>query len=91
VPGGQGGRKGLKRGQKGKAKAPSSKPTESTLSTESTPPAPDEAAANAALVLIRVASALLGRQLDTLAEAFQREGGFSERLYRLRRRNPGAS
>jgi four helix bundle suffix protein len=43
-----------------------------------------EIAANAALVLIGVASSLLDRQLKTQAEAFEQEGGFTERLYRIR-------
>ncbi len=43
-----------------------------------------EIAANAALVLIGVACALLDRQLTALAAAFTEEGGFSERLYRIR-------
>ena len=48
-----------------------------------------ELAANAALVLIGVACALLDRQLASQAAAFEREGGFTERLYRVRsaRRN----
>jgi len=48
-----------------------------------------ELAANAALVLIGVACALLDRQLASLAAAFEQEGGFTERLYRVRsaRRN----
>lgn len=41
-------------------------------------------AANAALVLIGVAVALLDRQLAAQAAAFEREGGFTERLYRVR-------
>ncbi len=41
-------------------------------------------AANAALVLIGVAMALLDRQIAALAAAFEREGGFTERLYRVR-------
>jgi len=32
----------------------------------------------------QVACALLDRQLATLAEAFEKEGGFTERLYRPR-------
>jgi four helix bundle suffix protein len=40
--------------------------------------------ANAALVLITVATSLLNRQITRLAEDFENEGGFSERLYRLR-------
>ncbi|HPO16613.1 MAG TPA: four helix bundle suffix domain-containing protein, partial [Candidatus Hydrogenedentes bacterium] len=43
-----------------------------------------EIAANAALVLIGVASALLDRQLASLAKSFEAEGGFTERLYRVR-------
>jgi four helix bundle suffix protein len=42
------------------------------------------AAANAALVLIGVAIALLRRQIESLAAAFEQDGGFSERLYRVR-------
>ncbi|MFG0283550.1 MAG: four helix bundle suffix domain-containing protein [Phycisphaerales bacterium JB039] len=41
-------------------------------------------AANAALVLIGVAIALLDRQLAAQAATFEREGGFTERLYRVR-------
>jgi len=44
------------------------------------------AAANAALVLIGVAIALLHRQVQGLAAAFEQEGGFTERLYRTRQR-----
>ena len=59
----------------------------SALSTPSTYP---EIAANAALVLIGVACALLDRQIAAQATAFTAEGGFTERLYRIRseRRNP---
>ena len=42
-------------------------------------------AANAALVLVGVASALLDRQVAAQAAAFEKEGGFTERLYRTRR------
>lgn len=41
-------------------------------------------AANAALVLIGVACALLDRQLASQAAAFEHEGGFTERLHRMR-------
>lgn len=41
-------------------------------------------AANAALVLIGVACALLDRQIAAQAAAFEVEGGFTERLYRVR-------
>lgn len=43
-----------------------------------------EIAANAALVLIGVACALLDRQIDAQAAAFEKEGGFTERLHRIR-------
>lgn len=42
------------------------------------------AAANAALVLISVASSLLERQIASQAAAFEAEGGFTERLHRIR-------
>jgi len=50
-----------------------------------------EIAANAAHVLVGVARTLLGRQIASLAAAFEEEGGFTERLHRIRstrRRNP---
>lgn len=43
-----------------------------------------EVAANGMIVLIKVACALLDRQLAAQAESFQKEGGFTERLYRTR-------
>jgi len=55
--------------------------TGSTKSSWSTYP---EIAANAALVLIAVACSLLDRQLAAQAEAFEKEGGFTERLYQRR-------
>ena len=54
---------------------------ESMKSRQSTYP---EIAANAALVLIGVASALLDRQIEAQAAAFTEEGGFTERLHRIR-------
>jgi four helix bundle suffix protein len=56
--------------------------TQSTESTEST--LFQEYSANAALVLIPVACYLLDRQSNSLAKAFENEGGFTERLYRVR-------
>lgn len=44
----------------------------------------EEAAANAAHVLIGVACSLLDRQIRALATSFESEGGFTERLYRRR-------
>ena len=45
-----------------------------------------EIAANAAHTLIVVAASLLNRQLAAQAAAFEREGGFTERLHRVRSR-----
>jgi four helix bundle suffix protein len=56
----------------------------SPCSLKSTPSTFPEIAANAALILITVASSLLDRQLAAQAAAFEREGGFTERLYRVR-------
>jgi four helix bundle suffix protein len=63
----------------------------STKSTTSTSSTYSEISANGALVLIAVAAGLLDRQLASLARAFENEGGFTERLYRVRsekRRDP---
>ena len=43
-----------------------------------------EIAANGALALIAVACSLLDRQMASLDKAFAAEGGFTERLYRVR-------
>jgi four helix bundle suffix protein len=59
----------------------------SNLSNPSRPSSYPELAANAALVLINVACALLDRQVASLAAAFEQEGGFTERLYRTRKGN----
>jgi len=80
----------------------STAPTESTGPTASTRPngsTPStlqdtlfpEYSANAAVVLIAVACSLLDRQVASQAKQFEEEGGFTERLYRMRsahRRNP---
>ena len=60
----------------------------STKSTVSTFP---EIAANGALALITVACSLLDRQITAQEKAFVEEGGFTERLYRVRneRKNRG--
>ena len=55
------------------------------MSISSIPSIYSETAANAALVLIGVAMALLVRQLEAQDEAFIEEGGFTERLYRVRK------
>ncbi|MGC9396759.1 MAG: four helix bundle suffix domain-containing protein [Anaerolineae bacterium] len=52
--------------------------------TTSNPPTYQEIAANAVLVLITVACSLLDRQIAAQAKTFENEGGFTERLYRIR-------
>lgn len=83
--GGPSGRHGLD-GQNG-LDGPSTKSTSSITSTASMPstknPYP-EIAANAVLTLLAVACSLLDRQLAAQATAFEKEGGFTERLYRTR-------
>ena len=61
----------------------------STVSTKSTGSTFPEIAANGALALLAVACSLLDRQLASQEKAFMEEGGFTERLYRVRseRRN----
>jgi four helix bundle suffix protein len=62
----------------------STKSTASRKSTQSTPTSYPEIAANGVLALIAVATELLKRQLAALEKAFLEEGGFTERLYRVR-------
>lgn len=50
-----------------------------------------EAAGNTMICLINQASFLLGRQMRKLEEGFVGEGGFSERMYRVRRRGRGGA
>lgn len=52
--------------------------------SSSRPVPPAQLVANAALSLLNVACYLLDRQLNSQAEAFLQEGGFTERLYRAR-------
>ena len=61
----------------------------SNLSSSSSSSSYPALAANAALVLINVACALLDRQLAVQAEVFETEGGFTERLYRTRKARRG--
>jgi four helix bundle suffix protein len=70
---------------RGKTEAKSTASTQSTVSTF------PEIAANGALALLAVACSLLDRQIATLEKNFVEEGGFTERLYRVRseRRNRG--
>jgi four helix bundle suffix protein len=46
-----------------------------------------EIAANGALALLTVACSLLDRQIAALERAFVEEGGFTERLHRVRSAN----
>ena len=59
----------------------------STLSTKSTVSTKNyaEFSANAVLVLLAVACALLDRQVKALADSFEEDGGFTERLYQVRK------
>jgi four helix bundle suffix protein len=63
----------------------------STESIQSTKTTYAEISANGALALLAVACSLLDRQIATLEKDFVEEGGFTERLYRVRneRRNRG--
>ncbi len=56
----------------------------STGSTSSMSSSYPEIAANAIRALTIVACSLLDRQIAAQAAAFEREGGFTERLYRIR-------
>jgi four helix bundle suffix protein len=47
-------------------------------------PFPAVCAANGALSLLNLCIHLVGRQMDAQADAFEKEGGFTERLYRVR-------
>jgi four helix bundle suffix protein len=67
-------------GQHGRGKTE----TKSTVSTKSTMSTFPEIAANGALALLAVACSLLDRQITTLEKNFVEEGGFTERLYRVR-------
>ncbi|MEN6306840.1 MAG: four helix bundle suffix domain-containing protein [Anaerohalosphaeraceae bacterium] len=67
-------------GQSGQKKQDNS----SMMSMQSMSSTYSEIAANAGLTLIAVACHLLDRQLAALAKAFEQEGGFTERLYRVR-------
>src|SRR5579872_3001446 len=84
---GQSGRSGQSRrsGESDQHPDAKEKSNQSISSTKSTPSTYPELSANAALVLNAVVSSLLDRQLASLAAAFEREGGFTERLYRVRK------
>lgn len=65
----------------------------STMNQKSTQSTYQEIAANTALILLTVACSLLNRQIAAQAAAFETEGGFTERLYRVRsqKRSSGTS
>jgi len=67
-------------GQTAASRPVSTESTASTLSTKTYP----ELAANGALVLLTVACSLLDRQVERLAQDFESQGGFTERLYKVR-------
>ncbi|MBI4470216.1 MAG: four helix bundle protein [Acidobacteria bacterium] len=73
--------------REGGRSGPSGRDGQSTKSTSSISSTFPELAANAALVLIAVACSLLDRQIAVLAKAFEQEGGFTERMYRVRKTN----
>ncbi len=50
-----------------------------------------EPVANAVLILLAVSCALLDRQLAAQAAALEKEGGFTERLYRVRSQSRSTS
>jgi four helix bundle suffix protein len=69
-----------RRGQNAQTRPLSTESTASTLSTKTYP----ALSANAALVLLTVACSLLDRQVERLAQDFEKQGGFTERLYKVR-------
>lgn len=50
---------------------------------------PAETIANMAIILINQADYLLFRQLERLEKDFLEKGGFTERMYSMRRKNRG--
>lgn len=50
---------------------------------------PPETIANMAIILINQADYLLYRLLDSIASSFEKEGGFSEKMMQIRRKNRG--
>jgi four helix bundle suffix protein len=52
-------------------------------------PSSPELVANAVLSLLNLCCYLLDRQLAAQAATFEKEGGFTERLYRVRRERRG--
>jgi four helix bundle suffix protein len=73
------------RGRGGQDGAAVGRPESVKLSTASMVSTYAEIAANGALTLIAVACSLLDRQLAAQEKAFLEHGGFTERLYRMRK------
>ena len=48
-------------------------------------PSSSQLVANAVLSLLNLCCYLLDRQIESLAESFESEGGFTERMYRIRK------
>lgn len=71
-------------GPDGRGACSPSMPSIQSISSIPRAPTYPEIAANTAHVLIGVACALLDRQLAAQARAFEQQGGFTERLYRVR-------
>ena len=62
-----------------------SHPCAPAVSFKSSPMSSSALAANAALSLLNICCYLLDRQIATQADNFENEGGFTERLYRVRK------
>jgi len=62
------------------------RPKQGRVGPCSSVPRADELVANAALSLLNLCCHLLDRQISAQAAAFEKEGGFTERLYRVRSR-----
>lgn len=71
-------------GQSGRSGQKFSESSAKSIPSTGSIPSYPEIAANGALVLIAVAGSLLDRQIAALEKVFVDEGGFTERLYRVR-------
>jgi four helix bundle suffix protein len=82
-------REAYKRGHSGRGGLGGQRRTagRSISSTSSISSTYSEIAANGALTLIAVDSRLLDRQLASQADTFEKAGGFTERLYRIRKQS----
>jgi four helix bundle suffix protein len=74
-----------------KANGPVAASVSVPVSPCATVPASSELVANAALSLLNLGCFLLDRQLAAQAAAFEKEGGFTERLHRVRSQNRAQS